>query len=390
MKHGFYISGIVHVMLISLIFTNGFFFTPDMRVENFEEFNILILSEAEFDAMISLPPTVESFSNSNFEKLKNFSQDSKLNGSIAKMQNFVTKHDIAKLNFLNQPKEEVKLFTPTADLVPDSNSFLETKLSDDKKEDFEFNKLGNEIGSLDTSTIENPKSREADTVDRIASDDKKTQKISDNLTEILEENSEELELKTKKNSKEANKEATTKITPDAQKNVDIIKGVVEKSVMPLTRSTTKVINTAKIEKNIDANLQNTINKLVESVNEVDDNGDDENKTSNPTISTIDKLKLRKSINQLIGKYWNKGILIGGSDFENYVVKVEILLDNEGNIQGSIRPISPSIPYGRYAIAFREASNAIKAVGRIPLPTEKYKKGLKLKLTFDPALGIGFD
>ena len=94
--------------------------------------------------------------------------------------------------------------------------------------------------------------------------------------------------------------------------------------------------------------------------------------------------------RLIGKYWNKGILIGGSDFENYVVKVEILLDTEGNIIGNIRPISPSIPYGRYAIAFREASNAIKAVGKIPIPSEKYKKGLKLKLTFDPAIGIGFD
>ena len=123
----------------------------------------------------------------------------------------------------------------------------------------------------------------------------------------------------------------------------------------------------------------TVKEFVEKVNQAE-----------TSISTIEKLKLRKSINQLIGKYWNKGILIGGSDFENYVVKVEILLDTEGNIIGNIRPISPSVPFGRYAIAFREASNAIKAVGKIPIPSEKYKKGLKLKLTFDPALGIGFD
>ena len=105
---------------------------------------------------------------------------------------------------------------------------------------------------------------------------------------------------------------------------------------------------------------------------------------------MEKIKLRKSINQLIGKYWNKGILIGVSDFENYVVKVEILLDNKGNIVGNVKPIEPAVPYGRYAIAFREASNAIKAVGKIPISSEKYKKGLKLKLTFDPAVGIGFD
>ena len=105
---------------------------------------------------------------------------------------------------------------------------------------------------------------------------------------------------------------------------------------------------------------------------------------------MDKLKLRKNINQLIGKYWNKGILIGGSDFENYVIEVEILLDSNGNIVGNIKPISPLVPYGRYAIAFREASNAIKAVGKIPIPENQFPKGLKLRLTFDPAVGIGFD
>ena len=100
--------------------------------------------------------------------------------------------------------------------------------------------------------------------------------------------------------------------------------------------------------------------------------------------------LRKNINQLVGRYWNKGILIGGSDFENYIIEIEILLDRNGNIIGEVRTIQPAIPTGRYAIAFREASNAIKAVGRIPISSEKYQNGLKLKLTFDPASGIGFD
>ena len=108
------------------------------------------------------------------------------------------------------------------------------------------------------------------------------------------------------------------------------------------------------------------------------------------ISTMERLKLRKNINQLIGRYWNKGILIGGSDFENYIIEIEILLDRNGNIIGEVRPVQPAIPTGRYAIAFREASNAIKAVGRIPISSEKYQNGLKLKLTFDPASGIGFD
>ena len=127
--------------------------------------------------------------------------------------------------------------------------------------------------------------------------------------------------------------------------------------------------------------------MVEALNEDEKNNVNSKKSE---ISTMEKLKLRKNINQLIGRYWNKGILIGGSDFENYIIKVEILLDSKGNIVGDVHPLKPAIPTGRYAIAFREASNAIKAVGRIPIPSEKYKKGLKIKLTFDPASGIGFD
>ena len=73
-----------------------------------------------------------------------------------------------------------------------------------------------------------------------------------------------------------------------------------------------------------------------------------------------------------------------------MIKIEILLDSKGNVIGDVQPIKPSVPSGRYAIAFREASNAIRAVGRIPLPAEKYLNGLRLKLTFDPASGIGFD
>ena len=160
--------------------------------------------------------------------------------------------------------------------------------------------------------------------------------------------------------------------------------------MPLKRSFPETKTTSQFEENKKENLQIKVDDDGYDDNEIIDQLVKKVNQGETSISTMEKIKLRKSINQLIGKYWNKGILIGGSDFENYVVKVEILLDTEGNIIGNIRPISPSVPYGRYAIAFREASNAIKAVGKIPIPSEKYKKGLKLKLTFDPALGIGFD
>ena len=390
MKSGFFLSGTAHGLFITFVFTNGIFSMPDRQLENLEKLDIMILSEVEFDAISSSPPIIENLSSANDINLKTLSQDFKLQNHEIKKLNDINTHSVKKLSLLEQQNEIIKPLLPPKDFIPEPNPIIISKKKNKEKIDLEFGKLGNEINTLVTPTTNSPKSRDADRIDRIASDNKNTLDISDNLTELSNDVSEKTEITSENKEKLSNKEATTKITPDAQKNVEIVKGLVEKSNMPLSRSLPEITTTSKLEDDLNVNFQDTINKLVETVNQSSENADSINDDAQASISTIEKLKLRKSINQLIGRYWNKGILIGGSDFENYVVKVEILLDNEGNIIGNVRPISPIVPYGRYAIAFREASNAIKAVGKIPIPSEKYKKGLKLKLTFDPALGIGFD
>ena len=390
MKSGFFLSGTAHGLFITFVFTNGIFSMPDRQLENLEKLDIMILSEVEFDAISSSPPIIENLSSANDIKLKTLSQDLKLQNHEIKKLNDINTHSVKKLSLLEKQNEIIKPLLPPKDFILEPNPIIISKKKNKEKIDLEFGKLGNEINTLVTPTTNSSKSRDADRIDRIASDNKNTLDISDNLTELSNDMSEKTEIKTENKEKLSNKEATTKITPDAQKNVEIVKGLVEKSNMPLSRSLPEITTTSKLEDDLNVNFQDTINKLVETVNQSSKNADSINDDAQASISTIEKLKLRKSINQLIGRYWNKGILIGGSDFENYVVKVEILLDNEGNIIGNVRPISPIVPYGRYAIAFREASNAIKAVGKIPIPSEKYKKGLKLKLTFDPALGIGFD
>ena len=390
MKSGVFLSGTAHGLLISFLFANGIFFMPERQYENLEKLDIMILSEAEFDAMSSLPPSIENFSNTEYDEPKTLSLNLGIKSNVSEFQESVNKHNLRKLNSINSQKDLIKELKPLMDFTPDANIILEKKITKKEKLDFEINKLGNEIRSLDTPTLDKIKSREADRIDRIASDNKNSQIISDELLELKKENPENLEINKKDKKKDVNKESTTEISPDAKKNVDIVSGVVETAFMPLNRNFPETELTSEFDENTNTNLQNNtddgdyddkkiIDQLVKKVNQ-----------GETSISTMEKLKLRKSINQLISKYWNKGILIGGSDFENYVVKVEILLDTEGNIIGNIRPISPAVPYGRFAIAFREASNAIKAVGKIPIPSEKYKKGLKLKLTFDPALGIGFD
>ena len=390
MKSGFFLSGTAHGLVISFLVANGVFFMPERQYENLEKLDIMVLSEAEFDAMASLPPSVENLTINEFQEPKNLSLNLGLKSSLLEIQEIVNKHNLNRLNPINSKKDLIEEFEPPIDFIPETTSILEKEINKKEQLDLEIIKLGNEINSLDTPTVDKPKPREADRVDRIASDNKNSQKISDDLVALKKENSENMEINEKDKQKDPSKESTTKISPDAKKNVDIVSGVVETASMPLQRSFSETKTTSELDENKKENLQNEVEQVDFNDNEIIDQLVKKVNKGETSISTMEKIKLRKSINQLIGKYWNKGILIGGSDFENYVVKVEILLDTEGNIIGNIRPISPSVPFGRYAIAFREASNAIKAVGKIPIPSEKYKKGLKLKLTFDPALGIGFD
>ena len=375
MKRGFLLSTTTHSLLFSLLLANGVFFMPEREYQNLNKLDILVLTEAEFDAMTSSPPISDNFSDIISDKPEIITENLNINSSVDIIKNLTNQHDIAKLNSTFQKFETAVKLNPIKNLK-DYN-------------DLE-NQAGNEINFLDINKINIPKPRNAERIDRIASNDKSTENISNNFTSLLNDELKNSDLFIKEETKRANKKSTTEITPDSHKDVEIVSGAVETSTIPPKRNLSNVIENAKFDENLNGDLQDKIEELIETVNKSEDIAGSNNEVPNSSISTMEKLKLRKSINQLIGRYWNKGILIGVSDFENYVVKVEILLDNKGNIVGNIKPIEPAVPYGRYAIAFREASNAIKAVGKIPISSEKYKKGLKLKLTFDPAVGIGFD
>ena len=389
MKRGFLLSTTTHSLLFSLLLANGVFFMPEREYQNLNKLDILVLTEAEFDAMTSSPPISDNFSEIISDKPEIITEDLNMNSSVDIIKNLTNQHDIAKLNSTFQKFETAVKLNPIKNLRNYNDLDIEKKIDDQQKKAFE-NQAGNEINFLDINKINIPKPRNAERIDRIASNDKSTENISNNFTSLLNDELKNSDLFIKEETKRANKKSTTEITPDSHKDVEIVSGAVETSTIPPKRNLSNVIENAKFDENLNGDLQDKIEELLETVNKSEDIAGSNNEVPNSSISTMEKLKLRKSINQLIGRYWNKGILIGVSDFENYVVKVEILLDNKGNIVGNVKPIEPAVPYGRYAIAFREASNAIKAVGKIPISSEKYKKGLKLKLTFDPAVGIGFD
>ena len=72
MKSGFFLSGTAHGLLISFLVANGVFFMPERQYENLKKLDIMVLSEAEFDAMASLPPSIENLNINEFQEPKNF------------------------------------------------------------------------------------------------------------------------------------------------------------------------------------------------------------------------------------------------------------------------------------------------------------------------------
>ena len=96
-----------------------------------------------------------------------------------------------------------------------------------------------------------------------------------------------------------------------------------------------------------------------------------------------------AIAQKLAKYWEQGILAGNSNFEKYVVKVEVEVNSLGEIIGGVKPLVPRIPKGRYLIAFRQASNALISAATLPIIPDRYPSGITFEITFDPEEGFSF-
>ena len=109
----------------------------------------------------------------------------------------------------------------------------------------------------------------------------------------------------------------------------------------------------------------------------------------PEVSIVEKNNMMAAISQKLAKYWEQGILAGNSNFEKYVVQVEVEVNSIGKIVGGVKPLIPAVPKGRYLIAFRQASNAIISAEILPIVPDKYPSGITFKITFDPESGFSF-
>jgi hypothetical protein len=189
---------------------------------------------------------------------------------------------------------------------------------------------------------------------------------------------------------EAPKEASTKIVPEGKKNVEIVvSGAVQSSVPPPSRpKTTEKLEKPPVKRPKASELLRKT-KEIDQIERLLSQVEMESGEKTPEVSIVEKNNMMAAISQKLAKYWEQGILAGNSNFEKYVVQVEVEVNSIGKIVGGVKPLIPVVPKGRYLIAFRQASNAIISAEILPIVPDKYPSGITFKITFDPESGFSF-
>ena len=94
----------------------------------------------------------------------------------------------------------------------------------------------------------------------------------------------------------------------------------------------------------------------------------------------------QGIIEAVSRNWNKSIVVGLENYENVTVVLEVAVASSGMIiADSIKPVTPVNPTGDFLIAYDAARRSVLRAEVIPLPYGYYPNGVRLVLTFDPAL-----
>jgi hypothetical protein len=351
------------------------------------ELDLIPLSQ--FDAMISEAPTniakklLNKPSNKNLEnepiKIELDTEVPDLTNKLDKItlqnedQNYVVNNEAVNLNI--DKRQAIKLKNPKK-IMTQEMIMIEPR-------------LGNEFNSYASPKIAKPKARTADRIDKVAVSKSSSENIVEKPQKAIEASDEALKV-IEITKAEAPKEASTKISPEGKKNVEIVaSGAVQSSAPPPSRPKTA----EKLEK--PPVKRPTASELLKKTKEIDQierllsQIEMESGKKTPEVSIVEKNNMMAAISQKLAKYWEQGILAGNSNFEKYVVQVEVEVNSIGKIVGGVKPLIPAVPKGRYLIAFRQASNAIISAGILPIVPDKYPSGITFKITFDPESGFSF-
>ena len=351
------------------------------------ELDLIPLSQ--FDAMISEAPTNIAKKLRDKPRNKNLDNerikielDSKVPDLTNKLdkislqnedKNYVVNSETVNLNI--DKKQVIKLKNPKKIIVPEMVMIEQ--------------RLGNELNSYASPKIAKPKARTADRIDKVAVSKSSSENVVDKPQKAIKASDEALEVM-ETTKAEAPKEASTKIVPEGKKNVEIVvSGAVQSSAPPPTRPKTAEKTEKPPIKRPKASELLKKTKEIDQIERLLTQIETESVEKTPEVSIIEKNNMMTAISQKLAKYWEQGILAGNSNFEKYVVQVEVEVNSIGKIVGGVKPLIPAVPKGRYLIAFRQASNALISAEILPIVPDKYPSGITFKITFDPESGFSF-
>ena len=181
-------------------------------------------------------------------------------------------------------------------------------------------------------------------------------------------------------------EASTEITPEGQRDVEISAYAPQVATRPPSRP--RRLSAPEPEPAPDPAAE----ALAEAVNASVREAQAATQTTPPVVAELTGPE-KGVIGDVVSSKWNKSNLTGQENFEQYVVRIEVLVSADGQVE-SVSPLEPANPRDIFEIAYRAARSAVLQAARaggIPLPAGKFPNGVRLLLRFDPASGeIGFN
>ena len=183
------------------------------------------------------------------------------------------------------------------------------------------------------------------------------------------------------NDKSKQKNTSSQISSEG-KNVKIISGALKTGKFPPAKPSFVEL----IDKNDPSynELQKEKNEVYNDLIEQVVNSREEEKNIETPVQNLAKARILQTLND----NWNVVSINRLPNYEKYVIKLELKIDENGDISGPIKLVYPEKASGNFLIAKRSAMKAVLDSSPFPLPKESFPRGLVLRVVFDPKTNVG--
>ena len=386
MKSGFIISGALHVILLLLAVFNLPWLSPDPAKE-LTVTDVTVMSQSEFDAVQSVEPEISTDLSSITAPSMESNDAARPDDAVAVTQ---TVQDVTEAP--SEQDSEADMSAVTTRVVDPEVAVIEPQVfapsvPEDSSPTFGVGVDGDaQVASL---TPSQPR-----TAPRVASesalalpnmDTTSDRNVPDTSTDVAptEETPDEPPSTVENTVTEIEPEATefpelTAAPPRRSANIASIQAQIEAA------EAANAEPEEPVEPETTAADTGEIDDLLSQL-------DEPSESSAPLALTPVPLNFaqKQSIGSAVGNNWNITRIYGIENYEQFVIRVSVLIDANGNIVGPVEAVEPANPTGSYQLAFEIARVAIQRTNPIPIPSGILSGETRLILKFDPATGVGF-